>query len=99
IDRDNFITIHTENIQPNKLSSFKKLFPSYSFSISYDLYSIMHYTPYAFSYNSKPTITLKDQSANFGNLGTLSTIDVNIVNQLYQNSFTTINNIPAVYSR
>lgn len=98
IDRDNFITIHSENIQPNKLSSFNKLFPSYSFS-SYDLYSIMHYTPYAFSYNSKPTITLKDQSVNFGNLGTLSTIDVNNANQLYKNSFTTINNIPSGYSR
>ncbi|MBP7282076.1 MAG: M12 family metallopeptidase [Leptospiraceae bacterium] len=98
-DRDDFIIINTGNIQADKLGSFSKLFPSYSFSSTYDIYSIMHYTPYAFSANSLPTITLKDFSNNFGNTGILSNLDIENANTLYRNSFKLINNIPVGYYR
>lgn len=99
LDRDNFIIIHTGNIQADKLSNFNKLALIYSFSSSYDVYSIMHYTPYAFSANSLPTITLKDLSTNFENTGNLSSLDVGNANALYRNSFKLINNIPVGYYR
>lgn len=99
VDRDNFIIINTENILADKLSNFNKLLPSYSFSLNYDIYSIMHYTPYAFSANSRPTITLKDQSINFANLGTLSALDIENTNALYKNNFKVLNAIPSGYYR
>ena len=99
VDRDNFIIINTENILADKLSNFNKLFPSYGFSNSYDIHSIMHYTPYTFSANSRPTIALRDQSTNFGNIGTLSTLDVENATAIYKNNFKILNNIPSGYYR
>jgi hypothetical protein len=98
VDRDNFISIRTENILADKLINFNKLFPSYSYS-SYDIHSIMHYTPFSFSANSKPTITLKDETTNFGNSGMLSSLDTENANALYINNFKVINNIPSGYYR
>ena len=97
VDRDNFIIINTENIQADKLNNFNKLFPSYGFSNIYDINSIMHYTPYTFSANSRPTITLRDRSINFGNLGTLSTLDVENATEIYKNNFKILNTIPVGY--
>lgn len=99
VDRDNFIIINTENIQADKLNNFNKLFPSYGFSNSYDINSIMHYTPYTFSANFRPTITLRDQSTNFGNIGTLSTLDIENATAIYKNNFEILNNIPSGYYR
>ncbi|HTJ42396.1 MAG TPA: M12 family metallopeptidase [Kofleriaceae bacterium] len=64
-DRDNYVTVHLENVLPDKVPNFqtyvqqgtdgRDLFP-------YDINSIMHYGSYAFSANTKPTITRKDGS-------------------------------------
>lgn len=57
-DRDDFVTIHWENMMKGASSNFVK----YSnkevthFNTTYDYYSVMHYTAYAFSKNKQPTI-------------------------------------------
>lgn len=57
-ERDNFVTIHWENIEDDKKPSF--LIPPYGvmkpYGTVYDYESIMHYDSYAFSKNGLPTI-------------------------------------------
>lgn len=60
-DRDEYITIHWENIQSGLEKQFMK-FPNSEvtfFNTTYDYHSAMHYGPYFFSKNGKPTIVPK----------------------------------------
>ncbi|CAK9827888.1 Zinc metalloproteinase nas-14 [Anthophora retusa] len=65
-DRDDWVTINWENIQPGKEHNFNKYDRNTvtDFGYSYDYSSVMHYGLYAFSKNSKPTITPKVSIAN-----------------------------------
>lgn len=60
-NRDEYVTIHWENIQPGLENQFIK-FPSSAvtlFNTTYDYLSVMHYGAYFFSKNGKPTIVPK----------------------------------------
>lgn len=60
-DRDEYVTIHWENIQPGLEDNFEKYTSEQVtyFNTTYDYYSVMHYNAYGFSINGKPTIMPK----------------------------------------
>lgn len=57
-DRDDYVTIHWENISSGLESNFEKYTSSEvsHFNTTYDYDSILHYSAYGFSKNGKPTI-------------------------------------------
>lgn len=57
-DRDKYIQIIGENINPTMKSNFNKYNAWHlsHFKVPYDYDSIMHYDSYAFSKNGKPTM-------------------------------------------
>ena len=69
-DRDNYINIHWNNVQPGMEHNFNK-YDHFRTVYGYDYSSVMHYDWYAFSkdpYGGLATITKKDGSrAGFGN--------------------------------
>lgn len=81
-DRDDYITIHEENIDPNFLYAFEKLSTNISeFSSIYDYNSVMHYNSHGFSINGEATIQAPD-GVSLGN-STLSPIDIAFLNEKY----------------
>ena len=83
-DRDNYITIHWNNIQSGTEHNFYfynssqgRDYESFSFS------SIMMYGPYAFTINNQPTITKKDGSTYSVNRTYLSSSDIKTINAMY----------------
>ncbi|KOC64282.1 Astacin, partial [Habropoda laboriosa] len=65
-DRDDWVTINWENIQSGREHNFVKYDSNTitDYGVGYDYGSVMHYSTYAFSKNSKPTITAKVSIAN-----------------------------------
>jgi Astacin (Peptidase family M12A) len=57
-DRDNYVEILFQNIQSGRENAFQSYAASRinPFGYPYDLESVMHYGPYAFSKNGEPTI-------------------------------------------
>jgi len=85
-DRDDYVTILTQNIQSGRENNFNKYTCSQvtAFGQPYDYVSVMHYSKYAFSRNGQPTIQAKDNpSRTLGNNVGLSTIDVKKLNAMY----------------
>lgn len=62
-ERDKYIEIMWENINPKTIPNFDKVDPRKfsNFGTGYDLYSVMHYDSMAFSKNHKPTIVPKNR--------------------------------------
>ena len=60
-DRDDYVTIHRNNIIEDKLHNFREYPRSLvdTYNVPYDLRSIMHYESKAFSKNGENTITSK----------------------------------------
>ncbi|XP_011693660.1 PREDICTED: astacin isoform X1 [Wasmannia auropunctata] len=60
-DRDEWVTIHWENIKSGKEHNFNKYDNRTvtDYGIGYDYKSVMHYSSHAFSRNGEPTITPK----------------------------------------
>lgn len=86
-DRDKYVNIHWNNIQSGMEGNFRKADTDLNAG-SYDYYSVMHYSAYAFSTNRRATITPKDSSVpadKLGNRSGLSEKDVVGVNYLYPN--------------
>ncbi|XP_017050626.1 zinc metalloproteinase nas-13 [Drosophila ficusphila] len=83
--RDRYVKINTENIQPGYEHNFDKLLASEGtdFGIGYDYDSIMHYGPYAFSKNGKPTIVPYQKNAKIGQARKLSPKDVAALKRMY----------------
>jgi len=82
-DRDNYVEILWENIQPGKEGNFRKHITD-GFDIgSYDYGSIMHYNAYAFSKNSRPTIRSRRAGVFIGQSSGLSAGDKGSVRTLY----------------
>ena len=78
-DRDNYIQILWDNINPNMTRNFEKktLGAMTHLGAQYDYCSVMHYGSNDFSMNGKPTIIKKQESAcELGEQHDLSTIDV-----------------------
>lgn len=57
-NRDEYVTIHYENIEFDTERNFRKLTNGdvMDFDVPYDYLSVMHYDAYAFSKNGQPTI-------------------------------------------
>lgn len=64
IDRDDYVEIFWENIQPEFHFAFDKVDPNWfnNFGTTYDLRSIMHYPRWAFSSNGRDAILPRDRS-------------------------------------
>lgn len=82
-DRDNYITIHSENISPEGKSQFAKETNNYYYIGDFDFKSIMLYDSYSFSKNGQPTMTKKDGSIFYANRVALSEFDKRFLNTFY----------------
>ncbi|XP_071527693.1 zinc metalloproteinase nas-4-like isoform X2 [Panulirus ornatus] len=85
-DRDDYVTIMWQNIQPGSEENFNKYSATVisGFGENYDYGSLMHYNAYAFSYNGQKTIVTKDPNATIGQRKDLSTVDVNKLMNMYK---------------
>lgn len=83
--RDQYVKIYTENIQPGFEHNFQKLRADggTDFGLGYDYASIMHYGPFAFSRNGSPTIIPLKAITNIGQATRLSPKDVATLNRMY----------------
>ncbi|CAJ1050010.1 high choriolytic enzyme 2-like [Xyrichtys novacula] len=83
-DRDEHVTILTQNIQPGTESNFRKE-QTKNLGTPYDFNSVMHYSNYAFSKNGRPTIVAKkNPNLEFGRAPRMSQNDIDRVNKLYR---------------
>ncbi|XP_034246289.1 zinc metalloproteinase nas-13-like [Thrips palmi] len=83
-DRDNYVTINWENIEPGKINNFEKNTATSGYGVRYDFGSVMHYTLTAFSKNGRQTITPKVQTnAVIGQRDGLSSGDIAKLNAMY----------------
>ncbi|XP_029702603.1 high choriolytic enzyme 2-like isoform X1 [Takifugu rubripes] len=82
-DRDTYITILTQNIQPGAIGNFAKV-QTNNLGTPYDYNSVMHYSKYAFSRNGQPTLIAKPNPNQVLGSRAMSTNDVARVNRLYQ---------------
>ncbi|XP_018332159.1 zinc metalloproteinase nas-4-like [Agrilus planipennis] len=86
LDRDEYITIHFENIMPGAEKNFRKTVHSFATSkFQYDINSIMHYGGNYFSIDEKkPTITAKKAgSIKLGQRKGMSILDCLKLNHMY----------------
>ncbi|XP_071345661.1 high choriolytic enzyme 1-like isoform X2 [Trachinotus anak] len=83
-DRDEHVSILTENIIDGTESNFQKV-QTNNLGTPYDFNSVMHYSKFAFSKNGKPTIIAKsDPDLDFGRASSMSANDIARVNRLYE---------------
>ncbi|KAL4240304.1 Meprin A subunit beta [Mactra antiquata] len=85
-DRDNYVTIHYDNIQKGHEGNFNRYGTGYIDMLGqpYDYGSIMHYSAYAFAIDrSKMTIEPKQPGVTIGQRVRLSNIDVKEIQLLY----------------
>lgn len=87
-DRDNYVYILWDNIYEPHKHNFLKVNPILfsNFGTQYDFYSVMHYEPYAFTRNGRPTVLPKDTSFNkiIGQRNALSSGDAERINNMYR---------------
>ena len=87
-DRDEFIRIVWENIDPNNRGNFEQHIADGDDIGDYDYCSIMHYGPTAFSINGQPTIIpLQNGSNCMGQRENLSDGDIAAVQQIYDSGY------------
>uniref|UniRef100_A0A182LRL3 Metalloendopeptidase n=1 Tax=Anopheles culicifacies TaxID=139723 RepID=A0A182LRL3_9DIPT len=88
-DRDFYVDINYDAIQPGKESNFFMYNSSMvtDFGIPYDYDSVMHYGMVSFSKNGQPTIIPKKQNAIIGQRNGLSAKDIKRINHLYPNCY------------
>ncbi|HST84780.1 MAG TPA: Dot/Icm T4SS effector Zinc-dependent metalloprotease LegP, partial [Kineosporiaceae bacterium] len=82
-DRDLFVTVHFQNIQPGMEHNFDQHITDGDDLGGYDYGSIMHYPRTAFSSNGQETITPTDPAAQIGQRTGLSAGDIAAVLALY----------------
>merc|ERR1712179_59105 len=85
-DRDNYVTIHWENIQHGHENNFVKYSQQQidHLNMPYDYGSVMHYSAYAFATNRRQmTIEPKQQGVTIGQRVRLSDIDAKEIQILY----------------
>lgn len=87
-DRDKFVEIKWNNIQPDAITNFDKVDPEKfsNFGTGYDVYSLMHYDGKAFSKNGKQTIVPRNRRYKdvIGQRIGLSFGDVKRINNMYK---------------
>ncbi len=85
-DRDDHVNINWQNVQPGKERQFRKYDMTMvsTFGVPYDYGSVMHYSKYAFSLNSKlETIVPKVGNVEIGQRRGMSERDIEKVNRMY----------------
>ena len=83
-DRDQYIIVHEDNIQPNRKHLFEIQPDIDSLGETYDFNSIMHYTADLFSINDSITISSREKGITVGNSLSLSPLDIKQTNLLYK---------------
>ena len=82
-DRDDYVTINWDNIEPGKVGNFWKCTPCQHQNTTYDYGSVMHYPDWAFAINrSIPTIVTKN-GEHIGQRNGFSENDITRLNTLY----------------
>ncbi|XP_012713830.2 high choriolytic enzyme 1 [Fundulus heteroclitus] len=83
-DRDTYVRILFENIEPGREFAFEKK-QTNNLGTPYDFNSVMEYRNDAFSKNGKPTIVAKcNPYMKFGNAENMSANDILRINKLYE---------------
>ncbi|XP_036964094.1 high choriolytic enzyme 1-like isoform X1 [Acanthopagrus latus] len=83
-DRDQYIRVLWENIQPGLAYAFDKL-NTLNLNTPYDYNSVMQYHRYAFSANNQPTmVPIPDANVEFGTATEMSRNDIIRLNTLYR---------------
>lgn len=86
-DRNNFITVHLENVEAGKEHNFDRHVSDATDYSTYNYGSIMHYGATAFSKNGLPTIVVKTQPGSatptIGQRNAPSSGDVRAINSIY----------------
>lgn len=83
-DRDTYVTINFDNIDPTNHDQFAKQTIDTSMGIDYDYGSVMHYSNRAFGINNAITIVPTDPNAVIGQRDGLSASDALIIKYLYR---------------
>ncbi|CAL4125409.1 unnamed protein product, partial [Meganyctiphanes norvegica] len=83
-NRDNYISVHLENIRDDKQHNFYKGTSNKDLGLQYDYHSIMHYRAHSFSKNGRQTITPKEEGVTIGQRNGFSELDVKGLNLLYK---------------
>ena len=81
-DRDNYITVYTNNVEDDALNDVRKITSNYYMRGGFDFNSIMIYGSYTFSKNGQPTMLKKDGSTFYQN-DVLSDLDRAWLNYFY----------------
>uniref|UniRef100_A0A034WR02 Metalloendopeptidase n=1 Tax=Bactrocera dorsalis TaxID=27457 RepID=A0A034WR02_BACDO len=84
-ERDSYVDIMMENVQPNAVSNFEKAQHTVAYGVPYDYGSVMHYSANAFSRNGRPTIVAVQPggSQRMGQREGFSTYDIEKLNKMY----------------
>ncbi|CAF3392497.1 unnamed protein product, partial [Rotaria sp. Silwood2] len=84
-DRDNYVKINFENVDPDLAFNFEKYDSSTVNTLNnpYDYASVMHYEPDAFTLNGFPTIESLQPNVTFEQRYNISTIDILEVRLFY----------------
>jgi hypothetical protein len=93
-DRDQFITISWDDIDPAHRSNFEIRGERGSDIGAYDYSSIMHYPRKAFSRTGRPTIIPKDPNAPIGQREGLSNLDRAALDSMYGSGSGTVPSVP-----
>uniref|UniRef100_A0A0N4Z4H3 Zinc metalloproteinase n=1 Tax=Parastrongyloides trichosuri TaxID=131310 RepID=A0A0N4Z4H3_PARTI len=84
-DRDNYLSIHLENVSPSMKHNYAKssLVDSEAFGVPYDYGSVMQYGRTAFSNNGKDTMVPKNSFYKdvIGNKGEMQFNDIKLINK------------------
>ncbi|GAB0093918.1 hypothetical protein DMENIID0001_091100 [Sergentomyia squamirostris] len=91
-NRDDYVTIHFENIREDLEDNFEKILNSDMLNLPYDYNSVMHYPEDAFSKNGLPTIEAKQSGVFIGQRIGMSELDIRRLNKLYKCPFGELNN-------
>ncbi|XP_037960760.1 seminal metalloprotease 1-like [Teleopsis dalmanni] len=87
-NRDEYVRIAEENIQPNTIHNFNKYDSDFvdNYDEEYDYASILHYSAYAFSANGEMTIIPLNEAdaASMGQRRALTRSDINKLNVMYR---------------
>lgn len=87
-DRDDFVRVNFQNIPKDKFINFEKMSSDEisSYDVEYDIRSVLHYSPYAFSTNNAKTIeSLRSPALNdvMGQREGFSKGDLEKINKMY----------------
>lgn len=80
-DRNEYVTIHWENIEPQRFHNFKR--NSMQLRSKYDFNSVMHYSKDAFSKNGKATIVPRARGVSIGQREGMSRGDIDEINKKF----------------